>query len=87
MKWYEGSRPFLTILKEKEKNMLNGRYITPREASQQLGISEHGVRARLRRGQLTAIKQGQSWFIRADTTTGLVLPTERRELVPNTWRV
>lgn len=46
--------------------------------AQILGLSEHGVRAMLRRGELPACRVGRKWIVRRDALEAHLRRSERR---------
>lgn len=44
-----------------------------------LGISEHGVRAMLRRGEIPGCKLGRKWVVRRDALEAYLRREERRQ--------
>ena len=55
---------------------INGKYVTVENASRRLVLTPQGVRARIRKGQLPAIKIADMWFIKASDLARCVIDDE-----------
>lgn len=57
-------------------------WFRPREVAELVGISEQGVRKRLARGTMPAVRKGSRWWVRADQLANV----ERARLASKTRR-